>query len=276
MEDFNKWNVYIPVVFDLTCSPITRSSYYSFFGNYESIVQPAVAVANVTAHTAVAGTTQAQIDAAITSLETNIDTLINNTVIPMDRVYPYYPRLGAAINIADVAAGAASTVKVYGFILPSILGSFSKKLFRVSEIAGANLNIDLQTDTIANALVSDQTPTSITLSRMRLNLSVVEYNATITEVVRRAYNHTYVIPCISIQKYSTLFTTSSTGNFTWNINASLKNAKGMLFVFRDATSQAQYYFSLTNRTSLGMLQAQLAVGTSTFPENRYLLYDCST
>ena len=27
LEDFNKCNVYIPVVFDLTCSPIARSSY---------------------------------------------------------------------------------------------------------------------------------------------------------------------------------------------------------------------------------------------------------
>ena len=72
-----------------------------------------------------------------------------------------------------------------------------------------------------------------------------------------------------------IITTTSTGNFTWNINASLKNAKGMLFTFRDSTTQTQSEQSLTNRTSLGMLQAQLTIGSYTFPANRYLLYDCS-
>ena len=36
LEDFNKCNVYIPIVYDLTTDPNTRSSYYSFFGNYEA------------------------------------------------------------------------------------------------------------------------------------------------------------------------------------------------------------------------------------------------
>ena len=36
LEDFNKCNVYIPIVYDLTTDPITRSSYYSFFGNFEA------------------------------------------------------------------------------------------------------------------------------------------------------------------------------------------------------------------------------------------------
>ena len=49
----------------------------------------------------------------------------------------------------------------------------------------------------------------------------------------------------------------------------------MLFTFRDTTTQVQNLFSLTNRTSLGMLQAQLTIGSYTFPANRYLLYDCS-
>ena len=48
LEDFNKCNVYIPVLFDLTCSPIVRSSYYSFFGNYESIVQPTRTTSTIT------------------------------------------------------------------------------------------------------------------------------------------------------------------------------------------------------------------------------------
>ena len=120
------------------------------------------------------------------------------------------------------------------------------------------MDLDIYTDTIVNSLVFAAATnfTAYTIQRLRINLSVVEYNSTITEVVRRAYNHTYVIPCVSIQTYSNIFTTSSTGNFTWNINASLKNAKGMLFVFRDATSQAQNLYSVTNKTSLGMLQAQ--------------------
>ena len=93
--------------------------------------------------------------------------------------------------------------------------------------------------------------------------------------MRRAYNHTYVIPCVSIQTYSNIFTTSSLGSFTWSINASLKNAKGMLFSFRDSGTQTQALYALSNRTSLGMLQAQLSIGNYTFPANRYLLYDCS-
>ena len=36
LEDFNKCNVYIPIVYDLTTDPNTRSSYYSFFGNFEA------------------------------------------------------------------------------------------------------------------------------------------------------------------------------------------------------------------------------------------------
>ena len=60
------------------------------------------------------------------------------------------------------------------------------------------------------------------------------------------------------------------------INASLKNAKGMLFCFRDNGTQTQGGYALSNRTSLGMLQAQLSIDNYTFPANRYLLYDCST
>ena len=139
------------------------------------------------------------------------------------------------------------------------------------------MDLDLYTDTLVNSLYSSGSAlTSLTLSRLRLNISVVEYNSTITEVVRRAYNHTYVIPCVSIQTYSTLFTTSTAGVFTWAINASLKNAKGLLFSFRDSNIQGTGNYNLSNRTSLAMTQAQLSVGQYTFPANRYLLYDCGT
>ena len=87
------------------------------------------------------------------------------------------------------------------------------------------MDLDLYTDTLTNSIVG--TLTSYTLSRLRLYLSVVEYNNTITEVVRRAYNHNFVIPCVSIQTYTNLFTTSAARTFTWSINASLKNAKGI-------------------------------------------------
>ena len=33
LQDFNKSNVYLPCVYDLTCSRSTRSSFFSFFGN---------------------------------------------------------------------------------------------------------------------------------------------------------------------------------------------------------------------------------------------------
>ena len=160
--------------------------------------------------------------------------------------------------------------------MPSIVGSFSKKLFPVSEIAGSNFDIDMQIDTIINALVCTPVPQSMTLTRLRLNVSVVEYNNTITEVIRRSYNSTYVIPCTSIQSYSYQFTTSTAGNFTWTINATLMNAKGLLFVFQDAGAKGQDLYSLSSRTSLGMKEAQLSVGSYTFPANRFLSTDCAT
>jgi hypothetical protein len=33
LEDFNRCNVYIPVVYDLTTDPLTRNTFFSFFGN---------------------------------------------------------------------------------------------------------------------------------------------------------------------------------------------------------------------------------------------------
>ena len=41
------------------------------------------------------------------------------------------------------------------------------------------------------------------------------------------------------------------------------------------TNPGQTY-SLSNRTSLGMAQAQLSIGNYTLPRNKYLLYDCAT
>ena len=73
-----------------------------------------------------------------------------------------------------------------------------------------------------------------------------------------------------------MFTTSTAGVFTWAINASLKNAKGLLFSFRDSNVQGTGFYNLSNRTSLAMQQAQLSVGQYTFPANRYLLFDCGT
>ena len=122
------------------------------------------------------------------------------------------------------------------------------------------MDLDLYTDTLVNSLYSTATLASLSLSRLRLNISVVEYNSTITELVRRAYNHSYVIPCVSIQTYSTLFTTSTAGVFTWAINASLKNAKGLLFSFRDSNVQGNTFQNLSNRTSLAITQTQLSVG----------------
>ena len=50
----------------------------------------------------------------------------------------------------------------------------------------------------------------------------------------------------------------------------------MLFSFRDSATQAQSLYSLSNRTSLAMTQAQLSIGNYTLPRNKYLLYDCAT
>ena len=242
LEDFNKCNVYIPIVYDLTVSPDVRTNFYSFFGNSTTPIGDGTAVS------------------------ANVENCKSGAYL---------------LTRAGTIAGGANPItespwRSFGFLLPSILGSFSKKLFPVSEIAGSNMDVDLQMDTCVNAIVSSiATINNYKIQRVRLNLSVVEYNSTITEVIRRSYNNTYVIPCVSVQTYTNQYTTSAPGNFNWAINASLKNAKGMLFSFRDASTQVQTLSSLTNRTSLGMKEAQLSIGAYTFPANRYLIYDCS-
>ena len=39
IQDFNKSNAYIPVVYDMTIDATTRAQYFSFFGNYPGLYQ---------------------------------------------------------------------------------------------------------------------------------------------------------------------------------------------------------------------------------------------
>ena len=175
LEDFNKCNVYIPIVYDLTVNESTRNNYFSFFGNYST---PTGAMA-----VAAPDIESCKIGGQILSIGTTV-------------------ALGAnAVTLTQWRS--------FGFIIPSILGSFSKKLFPISEISGSNVDLDIYTDTLINSLVTSVAQVNnFTIQRLRLNLSVIEYNSTITEVIRRAYNHTYGIPCVSIQTYSNIFITS--------------------------------------------------------------------
>ena len=88
LEDFNKCNVYIPVVYDLTFDKCTRNNYYSFFGN-STTPYGLVASEAPTVETCKTG--------------------------------------GQIISVALAGAGS-STSRSFGFIIPSIIGSFSKKL----------------------------------------------------------------------------------------------------------------------------------------------------
>ena len=113
--------------------------------------------------------------------------------------------------------------------------------------------------------------------KLRLVLPIIEYSEIISETIRRAYNNTFYIPSQSIQTYSQNFSVGTVGasaNFSWNITATLRNAKGMCFIFRSATTLGQQsQYSLSSRTSLGITSAQLAIGSYTFPRNRYLMYE---
>ena len=133
LEDFNKCNVYIPVVYDLTIDSDTRNNYYSFFGNSTTPV------------------------GATATAAPNIETC----------------KTGAEIISVALAAAGSSAARSFGFIIPSIIGSFSKKLFPISEIVGSNVDLDMYLDTQVNAIVASGTITATEINRMRLNLSVV-------------------------------------------------------------------------------------------------------
>lgn len=276
LEDFNKTNIYIPVVFDMIVSPFSRINYWTTFGNYD-LCQPdlitytaGVAAANAVS---VVGVIQTPVIAAGDSVS-DILRLVANSIAANDRYSATSIRNGYKFG---TIANNGTAVACFAFILPSVIGQFSRKLFPVSEIAGSNFDIDLLTDTAANALISSALNVTYALKRLRLNLCVVEYNSTLTEVLRRAYNSSYVIPCNSIQYFSqNIVTSTANQNFSWSINATLQNAKGIMFAFIDADNTVYNLPTLSGRTSLGLTQAQLSIGGYTLPSNRYMTYDGST
>ena len=237
----------------------------------------------VTAHTSAVGNSAGNIDTAITTLETNINTLLNNTIIPMDRYSNSQVRLG--YKLGTIAHGTSASVAL-AFILPSILGSFSKRLFPISELSQSSLDITLLCETDIKSLIYSSadgtafggtTAPTYSLSKVRLNLSIVEYNDVITNVIREAYKQSYTIPCNSIQHFSQIQSTPAAGStYSLSFNATLQNAKGMLFAFIDADNNVALYPSLTGRTSLGITQAQLTIGPYSIPSNRFITYDGST
>ena len=258
LQDFNKSNVYIPCVYNLTCSQMARSSFFSFFGNNQNI-QPLTTIATLTDNTA----------AVIT---TGLNQAITNSTVNKTSV-----RKGHSITVA----AAGDVHEMYGALIPSFFGAFAQRVFPISELAGSNFDLELYLDTQANAIVDATTPilTSYTLDKLRLVLSIVEYSELISETVRRAYNNTFSIPCVSIQTYTQNLSTADTavGSYTWPITATLKNAKGILFTFRSSQVVGQVaQYSLSGRTSLGITSAQLVVGPYVFPKNRQLMYESST
>ena len=104
LEEFNKSNIYIPCVFDLSVSPLSRINYWSTYGNYGLIQDDFVVAASA------AGNTQANINAAI---DVAADMLRYNG----DQV-----RRGHYFgSVPHTATLATSTYKAtFAFILPSI------------------------------------------------------------------------------------------------------------------------------------------------------------
>ena len=298
LEEFNKPNIYIPCVFDLNESPLSRINYWSAFGNHY-LGQPEEATYALTPYTlnATAGNLAISADNIITlvatdpptralyaasviaianDIQTEIAALVN-TSVPYGRFVNSNVRNGYKFNNAATIANGGTSLVALAFILPSILGSFSKRLFPISELSQSSLDVTLLCETDTKALITSTAGFTYSLSKLRLNLSIVEYNDVITNVIREAYKQTYTIPCNSIQHFSQIQSTpAADSTYSLSFNATLQNAKGMLFAFIDADNDTQLYPSLSGRTSLGIKQAQLTIGPYSIPSNRFLTYDGST
>ena len=289
LEEFNKPNIYIPCVFDLNESPDNRINYWSAFGNnylsqnenktYAAGAEnlSTIAVDTATRATAIniaAAFGIADVKATLALLATQLQTDRQNLNSEVRKGYKFNNGLSLALN-------ATSNVAL-SFLLPSVLGSFSKRLFPISELSQSSLDVVLLCETDSNALVSSVAANGAvadflySLTKVRLNLSIVEYNDVITNVIREAYKQTYTIPCNSIQHFSQNITTSTPSTFSLSFNATLQNAKGILFSFNDADNNVTRYPSLTGRTSLGITQAQLTIGPYSIPSNRFMTCDNAT
>ena len=279
LQDFNKSNVYLPCVYDLTCSRSTRSLFFSFFGN--SIDSQSVAY-TVSAAGVVSQTTMTPVANAFNT--NNLQTAINNMAINNNHIRRGLPIFNTNVN-ATPAIIAGTISKQFAAVIPSFFGAFAQRIFPISELAGSNFDLEIYTDTQQNAIVDPGVSmatgaflSSYVMDKLRLVLSVVEYSELITETIRRSYNNTFTIPCVSMQTFTQNLTTGSQSiqNFTWPITATLKNAKGILFTFRSSNivSQQQQY-SLSSRSSMGITNAQLVIGPYTFPKNRQLMYEAS-
>ena len=79
---------------------------------------------------------------------------------------------------------------------------------------------------------------------------------------------------MSVQTVTNSIVSNAAGQFTWQIPIALKNVKALFFTFRQstnvsgATNFSQY--SLSDRSSLGITQAQISINGRTFPSNRFL------
>ena len=297
LEEFNKPNTYIPCVFDLNESPDSRINYWSAFGNHY-LGQPEEATYALTPYT-LSGTAAAvaitagnvlsipatdpptraiytdSILAIANDIQTEIAALVN-TSVPYGRFVNSNVRNGYKFNNGATFLLAAPKSVALAFMLPSILGSFSKRLFPISELSQSSLDVTLLCETDTKALITSAAGFTYELSKVRLNLSIVEYNDVITNVIREAYKQSYTIPCNSIQHFSQSITATTASTFSLSFNATLQNAKGILFTFNDNDNNTQLYPSLTGRTSLGINQAQLTIGPYSIPSNRFMTYDSST
>jgi len=289
LEEFNKPNIYIPCVFDLNVSPLSRVNYWSVFGNnylpQNEDKTYAAGAANANSLVLDTETNDIAINIAnafgVADVKSTLALLA--TQLQTDRKFLNSDvRMGYKFNDGLHIANGGTSSAALSFILPSILGQFSKKLFPISELSQSSLDITLMTETASKALISTIAATgaagtfTYSLTKLRLNLSMVEFNDVITSVIRNSYNSSYMIPCNSIQHFSQNITATTAGSFTLSFNATLQNAKGILFAFIDADNNVTQYPSLTGRTSLGITQAQLTIGPYNFPANRFLSYDGTT
>ena len=142
---------------------------------------------------------------------------------------------------------------LFGFLLPSFIGSFSQKLFPISEVSNGTLQMQLYLEDKDKAVKITTVLNTFTFDRIRLHLSVIEYNETITTIIRNAYREMY-IPCVSIHQLNHLWSVGTTvGTLSWTTSPNLLNAKGVCFVFRSSdTYTASTQYCLSARTSAGM------------------------
>lgn len=276
VQDARKTNAYLCIQYDFTIDFLQRRSFFSFFGcgDMSSIDR---------AGTSTAATTAANLTtywATNLALATQLTVLIpsgTGPTIPANAANVLADILWAGIsslscsgktqNMGDYLATGASLY--YAQIIPgSVIGALQNRLFPLSELAqGYELTFYLET--LNNAMIGDQT--TIKMDKNRLHLCVIEYNETLSNLLRASFENIFVIPTTYLEYYSTQISTAAAQtNYTWAVPCNILNAKGIIFSFRRSASLVKGYQSLGLRCRLGISSHQLMIGNRMLPSNRFI------